>query len=96
MVFGERLRALRTAKKMSQKELAEKLGTAKSIISFYESGERFPSFDVLIKISYIFNTSTDYLLGVERERSVDVSGLSENEIAVVTSVIDALKNKKQQ
>lgn len=96
MVFGERLRTLRTAKKMSQKELAEKIGTAKSIVSFYESGERFPSFDVLIKIAYIFNTSTDYLFGIERERSVDVSGLSENEIAIITSVIDALKNKKQQ
>lgn len=94
MVFGERLKALRLEKKISQKELAEKLGTAKSIISFYESGDRFPSYDVLIKIAYIFNTSTDFLLGIERNRTVDVSGLSENEIAVITSMIEALKNKR--
>lgn len=93
MILGERLKALRTAKKMSQKELAERIGIAKSVISFYESGDRFPSYDVLIKIARIFNVTTDYLLDVERERTVNVSGLSEEDIAAVTTVIDALKRK---
>ena len=93
MILGERLKALRTAKKMSQKELAERIGIAKSVISFYESGDRFPSYDVLITIARIFNVTTDYLLDVERERTVNVSGLSEEDIAAVTTVIDALKRK---
>lgn len=93
VILGERLKALRTAKKMSQKELAERIGIAKSVISFYESGDRFPSYDVLIKIARIFNVTTDYLLDVERERTVNVSGLSEEDIAAVTTVIDALKRK---
>lgn len=94
MSFGEKLKALRTAKKMSQKELAERIGIAKSVISFYESGDRFPSYDVLIKIARIFNVTTDYLLlDGERERTVNVSGLSEEDIAAVTTVIDALKRK---
>ncbi len=93
MILGEKLKALRTAKKMSQKELAERIGIAKSVISFYESGDRFPSYDVLIKIARIFNVTTDYLLDVERERTVNVSGLSEEDIAAVTTVIDALKRK---
>ena len=93
MILGERLKALRTAKKMSQKELAERIGIAKSVISFYESGDRFPSYDVLIKIARIFNVTTDYLLDVERERTVNVSSLSEEDIAAVTTVIDALKRK---
>ena len=93
MILGEKLKALRTAKKMSQKDLAERIGIAKSVISFYESGDRFPSYDVLIKIARIFNVTTDYLLDVERERTVNVSGLSEEDIAAVTTVIDALKRK---
>ena len=93
MILGERLKILRTAKKMSQKELAERIGIAKSVISFYESGDRLPSYDVLIKIARIFNVTTDYLLDVERERTVNVSGLSEEDIAAVTTVIDALKRK---
>lgn len=93
MSLGEKLKALRTAKKMSQKELADRIGIAKSVISFYESGDRSPSYDVLIKIAGIFNVTTDYLLDVERERTVNVSGLSEEDIAAVTTVIDALKRK---
>ena len=93
MSLGEKLKALRTAKKMSQKDLAERIGIAKSVISFYESGDRFQSYDVLIKIARIFNVTTDYLLDVERERTVNVSGLSEEDIAAVTTVIDALKRK---
>ncbi len=90
-MFGEKLKNLRTAQKMSQKELAERIGIAKSVISFYESGERFPSYDVLIKISRIFNVTTDFLLDVERGRMIDISGLSDEDAAVVASVIEALK-----
>ena len=66
-MFSEKLKALRTAKKMSQKDLADKVGVAKSVVSFYESGDRFPSYDVLIKISRIFNVTTDYLLGAAED-----------------------------
>lgn len=94
-MFSEKLKNLRTANKMSQKELAERIGIAKSVISFYESGERFPSYDVLIKISRIFNVTTDFLLDVERGRMVDISGLSDEDAAVVTSVIEALKRNSK-
>lgn len=92
-MFSEKLKALRTAKKMTQKDLADKLGVAKSVVSFYESGDRSPSYDTLIKISRIFNVTTDYLLGIERERMLDISDLSEDSIAVVNTVIEALKSK---
>lgn len=92
-MFSEKLKALRTAKKMTQKDLADKLDVAKSVVSFYESGDRSPSYDTLIKISRIFNVTTDYLLGIERERMLDVSDLSEDSIAVVNTVIEALKSK---
>ena len=94
-MFSEKLKDLRTAKKMSQKDLADKVGVAKSVVSFYESGDRFPSYDVLIKISRIFNVTTDYLLGVERERMLDVSELSEDDISVVNTGVEALKKKNQ-
>ena len=48
-----------------------------------------------IKISRIFNVTTDYLLDVERERVVDVSELSEYDVCVVNAVIEALKLKNK-
>ncbi len=91
-MFGERLKILRINRKMSQKELAERLNITKSVISFYESGERMPSYEILIKISDIFHVSTDYLLGLGKKRTVDVSELSESNIALVVEIINALKN----
>lgn len=94
MNFGEKLKMLRTGQKMTQQALADRIGVAKSIVSYYESGERYPSYDVLVRIAHIFHTTTDYLLDMKRERVIDVSGLSEDDIAAVTSVVEALKRKK--
>ena len=91
--FGERLKLLRTGQKLSQRELAEKLGVAKSVISYYESGDRYPSYDVLVKMAHLFHVTTDYLLDIEKVRVLDVSNLSEDEIDVVINVIKALENK---
>lgn len=81
---------------MTQQQLAERLGVAKSVVSYYESGDRFPSYDVLIRMSAIFNTSTDYLLGVQMRQSVDVSGLTEEEVDVISSMIELLKKNHTQ
>ena len=93
MEFGVKLKALRKGQKLTQQQLAERIGVAKSVVSYYESGDRYPSYDVLIKIAHIFHTSTDYLLDVNKNRVVDVSGLSDDDIAVVTSVAEALKRR---
>ena len=84
---------LRNGQKMTQQQLATRLGVAKSVVSYYESGERSPSYDVLVKIARTFHTTTDYLLDIKRERVIDVSDLAEDDIAVVTAVAEALRKK---
>ena len=93
MNFGEKLKLLRTGQKLTQKQLADRLGVAKSVVSYYESGDRYPSYDVLVMIARIFHVTTDYLLDIERKRVVDVSALSEDEIAVITNMIELLNKK---
>ena len=93
MNFGDKLKMLRNGQKMTQQQLATRLGVAKSIVSYYEGGDRFPSYDVLIKIAHTFHVTTDYLLDIERQRVIDVSDLSEDHIAVVVTVADALRSK---
>ncbi len=95
-MLGTKLKNLRVNAHMSQRELAERLNIAKSVISFYESGERYPSYDVLVKIAQIFNVTTDFLLDIERGRVLDVSELSDEDIAVVNTVIDALRRKNNE
>lgn len=93
MNFGDKLKMLRTGQNLTQQQLATRLGVQKSVVSYYESGDRTPSTDVLIKLARVFHTTIDYLLDVKRERVIDVSGLSESDIAAVTAVVEALKNK---
>ena len=93
LTFGMKLKNLRKSQNLTQQQLATMLGVAKSVVSYYESGDRFPSYDVLIGIARIFHVTTDYLLDIERSRLLNVSDLTENDIAVLQTVADALRNK---
>lgn len=94
MNFGDKLKALRKGQKLTQQQLAERLGVAKSVVSYYESGDRFPSYDVLVKIARTFHVTTDFLLDIERNRILDVSDLSEDDIMVLQTVANALRKNK--
>lgn len=58
-----RLKELRKKKGISQLRLATDLNTTQNTISRYETGEREPGVDELIKIADYFNVSVDYLIG---------------------------------
>lgn len=92
--FGGRLRLLRKEKNMTQKVLAARLGLATSAICSYEAGARYPSYEILIKIAGIFRVSTDYLLGLEEKRYIDVSELSEEDIEILIMLADSLRKKR--
>ena len=91
--FGETLKQLRKQKGMTQKQLAGRLGLAISAISSYENGTRYPSYDILIKITAIFHVTADYLLGITTTRTIDVSGLSEENITLVAQLVDNLRQR---
>ncbi|CCX85915.1 toxin-antitoxin system antitoxin component Xre family [Clostridium sp. CAG:590] len=85
--LGNVLKKLRLKENMTQSQL----GLTKSVISAYETGLRLPSYDILIHISKIFCVSTDYLLGLEKKESIDLSGLTQDEITALLALIKAMK-----
>ena len=93
MDFGNHLKELRTQAGLTQSQLAQRLGITKSVVSFYELQERSPSPDVLVKLAGIFHVSTDYLLGLDKKETVDISGLSEKDIAIIRSLVESLRDK---
>ena len=92
--FGKKLKELRKQSGMTQKQLADKLGITKSVVSYYELSERTPSPDVLKNLALIFHVSTDYLLGVERNKTIDVSDLSDDDAKLLLATVEALKSKR--
>ena len=93
--FADNLKKLRTSKGLTQTQLAQRLWLNKSIISAYENETRTPSLEVLIKLSNELNVSMEYLLGIEREKTIDVTGLTEEQIAVVSSLVELLKKENK-
>lgn len=92
MVYmGEKLKSLRLEKKYTQKQISERIGLAISAVSSYESGARYPSYDVLVKLSRIYHVSTDYLLGVTSQRTIDVSALDDEEIELVSQLVEQFR-----
>ena len=66
---GEIIKKLRTEYGYSQKDLAALLNVAQNTISNWENGTREPDNKTLIKLSEIFNCTTDYLLGRTNQRT---------------------------
>ena len=94
--FGIRLRELRMQKNLTQKQLAEQIRVQNSIISFYENGDRLPSPETIIKLTAVFHVSADYLMGIEKTESIDVTGLDENDKKLVRSLVETLRNKNEK
>ena len=63
-----RFRDLREDMDMTQQELATQLNIRQSTLSQYENGQRQIPLNTLIQLALLFNTSTDYLLGLTNER----------------------------
>ncbi len=93
--FGNRLKELRTKAGLTQQKLGELLGVSKSVVSYYELQERTPSPEVLVKLASIFHVSADYLLGIDKTESIDVTGLTDKERKVVEDMINLLKVQKK-
>ena len=62
MTIGERIAEERKKKGMTQEDMAEKLNLSRQAISKWESGSSFPDTENLLKLSFLFSVSVDYLL----------------------------------
>lgn len=92
--FSLRLRQLRLDKHLTQAQVAERIGVTASMVSSYETDIRLPSFEVMVRIADLFGVTVDYLLCREDKRFLDISALTDEEAAVVYSMIEILKNRK--
>ncbi len=65
--FAEIFKYLRLREGLTQKEMADRLGIAKSTVSMYENGNREPDFELLEQIADYFNVDMNFLLGKDKD-----------------------------
>lgn len=65
----KRLKDLREDHDFTQTELASMLGISQRGYSHYEKGDNDIPTEILIRLSQIYGTSTDYILGLSNQRA---------------------------
>ena len=75
MVFAERLKELRKEARLTQVELAKRLGIGQSSYADWERGNKNPTQDKLIRLAQILNVSVDYLVGNSEAKSEELDNI---------------------
>lgn len=88
IIAAERIKELRILNNFTQTELAARLNVTRSSVNAWEMGISIPSTAMLVELSQIFHTSTDYILGIDNTNIIDISHLSEQEKKLVYNLLD--------
>ena len=92
-MIGARIRALREQAGYSQAELARRLSVTRSSVNAWESGLSAPTAASIIDLARMFRVSADYLLGIESKRSLDLTGLNEEEVTILYGLVQYFEKK---
>ena len=92
---SDRIKALREARGWTQAELARRLSMPRNGVNSWEQGLSMPSPALLVDLAKVFAVSTDYLLCVDNLASVNVTGLVERDVAILTELAERLRQQNQ-
>ena len=90
-MFYERIKELRNSLGINQVEFGKRINVSKQCVSNWENGYIQPSIDVLIRIATTFSVSADYLLGLNDKPTLDVEGLTNEQILHIRAIIDDMR-----
>lgn len=109
--FASRLRLIRERRKLTQKDLAQLLGTETALVSRYERGLNVPSASTIVELARILQVTTDELLTgktdavdapairnatlFERFRQLDTEIEDRREVETIVALLDAFLAKKR-
>ena len=85
LTIGEKIKKIRKEKGLTQQELADILGIAKTTVTMYETGNRYPHLGILKKICLIFDISGNYLLGLT-DKAISLKVAMEKEKNFATEI----------
>ncbi|ARN92620.1 transcriptional regulator [Levilactobacillus brevis] len=93
--FGDRLKAVRKSKRLTQLDLSKRLEVSKGTISAYEQGLSFPSLETFVKICSILDTSADYLLGISDNLPFKMGGLSDEQVETILQFVSLIERANE-
>lgn len=93
MKIGNKIRALREARNLKQKELAEKINVSATALTFIEKGIRQPSKEMVLRLAKFFNKPTDYFLFEETICNTDEKPVNTADVLMIADIVSEYLNK---
>lgn len=87
--FGARLRKLREINKLTQNQLANRIGVSVETVNRYENNIKVPSLQRATKIAKVLHGSLDYLMGIDDNPKIEFHDLPEEKKAALILFIKA-------
>lgn len=81
--MGLRLQELRKAKQLTQSQAAKRLNLHPGTISAYENNLKTPSVPVIINMALLYNTTTDYILGMDKSGPICIYDLTDSQKSTI-------------
>lgn len=85
--LGLIIKNLRNQSGLTQKQLAQKLNVTVTTIGRWEANYKIPSAEKLIELSKIFHVPLNYLIGIEKEKSIVIEHLTQRQQNLLNTLI---------
>ncbi len=93
-MMADRIKDLRGLHNLTQSDVAEMLEVTRSSVNAWEMGISSPSTKCIVQLARLFHVSTDYLLGIESEMTLDISGLDEESVKILAGMVQYMRSRK--
>ena len=94
--FGYRLQGLRKNKRMTQEQVAKRLGLSKTTISGYENNVKTPSLQVLTKLAILYGASSDFILGLDNRKMIETDELTASQEDIIRRLVAEFQRQPGQ
>lgn len=95
MTFGERLRAARLQRGLTQRQVADAIGLDGNTVCGYENGAYVPRFETVPALCQVLSVSADWLLGVSRPSPTTERQKTEYRERILDAVCEAFEVRKE-
>jgi transcriptional regulator with XRE-family HTH domain len=94
-MIAEKIAELRKERNLSQSALAKKIGLTRGGVNSWEQALSLPSLHYLVELAKFFHVSTDFMLGLSDRTSIDIYGLNQEDVAMISDIASRLRRDSQ-
>ena len=95
-MVADKIKMLREQNGITHAQLSKRLGITRSCVNAWEMGISVPSTQYIVELATTFHVSTDFLLGLDDTSTVNVTGLSDEEVVAVNNLVQLLRKNKDK